>query len=151
MIDIATRNRRNRARGKSTSAELARYLGGQNVEGMLWPWDVQGQGYRVQSKRDRTGRSPRMVRRLIEAITLGPEGGVRAAYLVVPRVRLTSGRIFVLLSEWVDWHGWELPEGSLAHAGTPLLAMPLPVFRDLHVATPALHPGDPGYPYEEVE
>jgi hypothetical protein len=151
VIDVTTRNRRNRARGKSTSAELAKYLGGQNVEGMLWPHDVQGQGYRIQSKRDMTGRSPGMVRRLIEAIE--PGHGLRAAYLVVPRVRLTSGRVYVDLEEWVAWHGWELPASTrLLNAGTPLLELPLPLFRDIHVNTTGwLHPTDPEYPFEEVQ
>jgi hypothetical protein len=133
MIDVTTRNRRNRARGKSTSAELAKYLGGQNVEGMLWPHDVQGQGYRIQSKRDTRGRSPFEIRRLIDAIT-GGGSWMRGVYLVVPRVRLTSGRIYVDFEEWVAWHGWDLPPGTrLLNAGTPLLELPLPLFRDLHV------------------
>lgn len=132
MDDIAARNRRNRARGKSTSAELAKYLGGQNVEGMLWKHDVQGDGFRLQSKRDSIGRSPAMMARLIESIDYG-KGWLRGLYLVTPGKRLTSGIVVVGLREWTEWHGWDLPEGRLLHAGAPLLVIALPVFRDVHV------------------
>jgi hypothetical protein len=129
---LSKRNRNNRLRGKSTSAELAKYLGWQNVEAAGWKWDTQGPAGRIQSKRDLEQRGPVGIRRLIEPIA--PGAWLRGAYLVVPRVRLTSGRVYVLLSEWVSWHGWELPPGTrVLNAGAPLLELPLPLFRDIHV------------------
>lgn len=66
---------------------MLRYLGCQNVEGAGWKWDVQAATFRLQSKRDATGRSAAMVRDLIEAITAG---AYRASSVLVllPRARL---------------------------------------------------------------
>jgi hypothetical protein len=126
---IVRRNRGNKNRGKATSRELASYLGWQNVEGMLWPWDVQGPGGRLQSKRDARGRSRTMVLALIEAIT--PGDWLRGVFIVAPRQRLASGTVTLLLEEWVAWHGWKLPaDAVLVNAGRPLLSLPLATFRD---------------------
>lgn len=122
-------NRLNRERGKSTSAELAKYLGWQNVEGLNWPWDVQGPNGRLQSKRDATARSAAMVRILIERITAGDY--LRGFFKVEPRQRLASGKVTLLLAEWQSWYGWDLPPTArLVNAGVPLLELGLPEFRD---------------------
>lgn len=126
---VVRRNRRNRQRGKSTSNELAKYLGIQNVEGMNWPWDCQSNAVRLQSKRDQLARGPLAALRLIEYI---PDGDfLRGLFWVAPRARLTSGSVTVLLKEWTDTYGWLLPAGRLSLAAmTPLLTLPLPLFAD---------------------
>ncbi len=133
---IVRRNRTNRQRGKSTSAELARYLGCQNVEGMNWKWDIQSPAFRLQSKRDATGRSAATVLALIEAIT--PGDYLRGLYRVAPRQRLASGSVTALLREWVAERGWALPtEARLVNAaGTALLELGLAEFRELVGGTP---------------
>ena len=133
---LVRRNVNNRKRGKSTSAELAHYLGWQNVEGMNWKWDIQGKGGRIQSKRDATGRSGAVVVALIEAIPAGTDY-LRGLYRVAPRQRLASGTVTVWLREWVDWHGWLMPPGATLSVATevPLIEMPLPTFRDIHGGT----------------
>jgi hypothetical protein len=126
---VARRNNRNRNRGRSTSRELAEYLGWQNVEAAGWPWDVQANHGRIQSKRDQTGAGPGRVRRLIEAI--GPGDWIRGVYHVEPGRRLTSGSVSVLLREWQGRYGWEVPDGDVTVdiAGNEwLLRLPLPLF-----------------------
>lgn len=136
-VAIARRNRNNRKKGRRTSHELADYLGGEDVEGMGWKWDVQGKGWRLQSKRDAVGRSPLTRAMLIDAIYPGDH--LRGLFEVPPRARLTSGTVTMFLREWVGWHGWEVPnEASLSLAGEdPLVSMPLPVFRDWHIGIDA--------------
>lgn len=130
---IARRNRNNRKRGKGTSAELAKYLGWQNVEGMNWEWDVQGPGGRLQSKRDATARSSAEMARLILRIPSGDF--LRGLFKVAPRQRLASGTVYLLLHEWVGERGWLLPPSVLVNAaGVPLMILPLPAFRDLVIA-----------------
>jgi hypothetical protein len=128
-------NRTNRTRGKRTSHELADYLSGQDVETLGWPWDAQGYGWRLQSKR--LAVSPGAGARIayIEAIPFGA-GYLRGFYHVGPRQRLASGTVTVSLREWVEWHGWDAPEGAVvwARAGAYLLLLPLPTFRDMHVS-----------------
>ena len=127
-----SRVRRASARGFRTSADLAAYLGGQNVDKLGWPWDVQGRGYRIQSKRlaDRPG--PREMFRLLDAIPYRADE-LGAVYYVAPRKRLTSGVVITIASEWQAWH-WT-PEDACVITGGPvnLLEMPLPTFRDLHI------------------
>lgn len=127
------RTRNNRNRGKGTSRELAGYLGGQNVETLGWPWDIQDNLYRIQSKRDDRNRNPLSQHALILLIPAGDY--LRALYHVWPGKRLTSGLITCEMQEWVAWHGWDVPPGTLmtiAHR-TPLLTMSLPTFREVHV------------------
>ncbi len=133
---VIRRNRTNRQRGKSTSAELARYLGCQNVEGMNWKHDIQSPAFRLQSKRDATGRSAATVLALIEAIT--PGDYLRGLFRVAPRQRLASGTVALRYQEFVGWYGWSLPpEARLVNgAGTPLVELPLPLFRELVGGTP---------------
>lgn len=128
------RTRNNRNRGKGTSKDLAEYLGGQNVESLNWPWDVQGRTWRIQSKRDQANRNARSLYALISAITAGDY--LRAVYHVYPAKRLTSGLITCEMREWVAWHGWTVPTGSvlISADGAPLVVMTLPVFKDLHCA-----------------
>lgn len=138
--DIATvsRVRRASARGFRTSADLAKYLGGQNVDKLGWPWDVQGTGYRIQSKRLADRPSLRAMVALLEAIPFRNDT-LRAVFYVPPRARLTSGLVICWLREWVDWHNWAVPqEARIVHgaAGT-LLELPLPVFRDAHIGVAA--------------
>ena len=125
-------NRLNRNRGKGTSRDLAAYLGWQNVEGLLLPWDVQAGHGRIQSKRDLEGAGPTRCRRLIDAI---PEGDyLRGVYHVAPGWRLTSGPVTLLLREWVNWYGWDVPYGApAAFAGGDawLLRLPLPLFASI--------------------
>lgn len=134
----ARRNRNNRKRGNRTSHELAVYLGGRNVEALKLPWDVEGLGYRLQSKRLADEPSLASVARYIRAIE-APADTLRGFYHVGARQRLASGTVWCLYPEWVAWHGWDFP----AHAGLAswvgrdegavLIELPLPVFRDLHV------------------
>lgn len=133
---IARRNRLNRNRGKGTSKDLARYLGPdwQNVETLNWPWDVQGPGGRIQSKRDLGGYGPVAALRVITTI---PEGDwLRALYYVAPARRLASGEMTVLLDEWVQQHGWTPPAyGVVLRTPTDwLLRLPIALFRDVHCA-----------------
>ena len=126
---IAKRNKRNRQRGNRTSASLAKYLGGRNVEALKEPWDVEGDGWRIQSKRLARAIGPAETLRLITAIPDGP--WLRGLYHVGPRQRLASGTVFVLYIEWREWHGdldWTGPDGD----AQALLAIPLPLFRDIH-------------------
>lgn len=138
--DAATvsRVRRASARGFRTSADLAAYLGGQNVDKLGWPWDVQGRGYRIQSKRLADRPSAAAMVRLIEAIPYRTDD-LRAVYFVPARARLTSGLVVFGLREWVDQHGWEIPQDARPFhtAGHLLLEMPLPTFRDLHIGSAA--------------
>lgn len=125
---VVRRNLRNRNRGKGTSRDLAAYLGWQNVEGMGWPWDIQANHGRIQSKRDQLGAGPARALRLIDAIPAGD--WLRGLFHVAPGARLTSGTVTVLLAEWVSWYGWAVPTNAKAEsAGTTwLLRLPLPVF-----------------------
>lgn len=138
--DAATvsRVRRASARGFRTSADLAAYLGGQNVDKLGWPWDVQGRGYRIQSKRLADRPSARAFVAILEAIPYRADD-LRAAYYVPPRARLASGLVIVSMPEWVDQHGWAIPPDARPFhgAGHLLLEMPLPTFRDLHIGRPA--------------
>lgn len=127
-----SRVRRASARGFRTSADLAAYLGGQNVDRLGWPWDVQGQGYRVQSKRDQVTRGHVAYARLIDAIPVGGDY-LRGVYHVPPRKRLESGVVVVRAIEWMAWHGTPFPDLPGVRAGAYLLEMPLPTFRDLHI------------------
>ena len=136
---IVSRVRRASARGFRTSADLAAYLGGQNVDKLGWPWDVQGRGYRIQSKRLADRPSAAALARLIEAIPVDAET-IRAVFYVGPRARLTSGLVTVNLRDWADWHDWLIPQDARPFhtAGRLLLEMPLPTFRDIHIGrTPA--------------
>lgn len=131
---IVSRVRRASARGFRTSADLAAYLGGQNVDKLGWPWDVQGRGYRIQSKRLADRPSAAALARLIEAIPVDAET-IRAVFYVGPRARLTSGLVTVNLRDWADWHDWLIPQDARPFhtAGRLLLEMPLPTFRDIHI------------------
>ena len=136
---VVSRVRRASARGFRTSADLAAYLGGQNVDKLGWPWDVQGRGYRIQSKRLADRPSAAALARLIEAIPVDAET-IRAVFYVGPRARLTSGLVTVNLRDWADWHDWLIPQDARPFhtAGRLLLEMPLPTFRDIHIGrTPA--------------
>lgn len=133
---IQRRNRRNKANGRGTSRDLAAYLGGRNVELLGLPWDVEAGGFLIQSKRDAEGMGPRRVLRLLAAI--GARNDVAAVFHVAPRARLTSGRLWLRLAEWVAEHGWSLPpDAQLVNAGEPLIALPLATFRDLHLGRTA--------------
>lgn len=138
--DAATvsRVRRASARGFRTSADLAAYLGGQNVDKLGWPWDVQGRGYRIQSKRLADRPSANAMFQLIEAISTDA-AMIAAVYYVAPRARLTSGVIVTMLRDWVDYHGWAIPQDArpFHSSGRLLLEMPLPTFRDLHIGSAA--------------
>ena len=131
---IVSRVRRASARGFRTSADLAAYLGGQNVDKLGWPWDVQGRGYRIQSKRLAVRPSAAALARLIEAIPVDAET-IRAVFYVGPRARLTSGLVTVNLRDWADGHDWLIPQDARPFhtAGRLLLEMPLPTFRDIHI------------------
>ena len=130
--EVARRNRRNRQRGNRTSADLAAYLGGRNVEALKLPWDVEVPGARIQSKRLAVEPSRAAVRGFIDAIDASD--ALRAFYLVRPGQRLASGIVTVFLEEWVAWHGWSLPDATVQiTAGTPLLTLGVDVFRDWHV------------------
>ena len=128
---IANRNKRNRRRGNRTSHDLAAYLGGRNVEALKEPWDVEACGARIQSKRLAQRPSVNAIVGLIEYIDAGP--ALRALYWVGAGQRVASGRIFVLLSEWVGEHGWAPVAGTaVIHAGRAyVLEMPVAAFRDL--------------------
>lgn len=133
--EVARRNRLNRGRGKGTSKDLAKYLGldWQNVEGLNWPWDVQGPAGRIQSKREIGNYGAVSALRIIDAI---PQGNwLRALYYVAPGRRVASGEITVTLDEWIQWHGWTPPPQAVVLRGPQwLLRLPLPAFRDIHCA-----------------
>jgi hypothetical protein len=126
------RNRNNRKRGKSTSRDLADYLGWQNVEGLNWPWDIQGPGGRIQSKRELRNYGPAAALALIEYIPSGDY--LRGLFYVAPRARLTSGEVICRLEDWVNWHGWAPMGAVVAAPGAWLVRLPLPLFRDVHCA-----------------
>lgn len=129
---IAGRNRRSRNRGNRTSRDLAHYLGGRNIEGLLLPWDVEAAGCRIQSKR--LARPPSRAEQVRLLRYIDASDALRGLYLVAPRQRLQSGTVTCLLEDWVADHGWSLPPAaSLANAGgTGLVELPLPDFRDIH-------------------
>lgn len=133
-IAIVSRVRRASLRGFRTSADLAKYLGGQNVDKLGWPWDVQGTGYRIQSKRLAERPGHRAMVALIEAIPFRNDA-LRAVFYVPPKARLTSGLVICGLKEWVEWHNWAIPQDArIAHgAAGPLVELPLPIFRDMHI------------------
>ncbi|HEX5466701.1 MAG TPA: hypothetical protein VFW92_08530 [Candidatus Limnocylindrales bacterium] len=127
------RGRTSRNRGNRTSRDLAAYLGGRNVEALKVPWDVEGPGYRIQSKRlaDRPSASERA--RLLEAIDHRADD-LRAVYIAAPRQRIASGTVSAYLADWVAWHGWDAPPGlSVVRGSGWLLELSLSLFRDLHI------------------
>lgn len=130
--DRQRRNRKNRNRGKNTSRDLAQYLGPQwqNVEGMLWSWDVQSAACRIQSKRELRTYGPVAALTIIDAIPAGDY--LRGLFHVSPSRRLTSGELTFRLQEWVAEYGWAMPMSArLAIAGDQvLISMPLPTFAD---------------------
>ena len=130
---VAKRNKRNRKRGNRTSADLAKYLGGWNVEGAQLPWDVETKGARIQSKREAANMTANRALGLLQYIDASQ--ALRVLFHVAPRQRLASGTVYCLYREWVGWYGWTTPPHSwlVATKGEPLIAMPLPTFRDIHV------------------
>ena len=127
---VQRRNRGNRQRGNRTSHDLAAYLGGRNVEALKEPWDVEACGARIQSKRLAQRPSVNAIVGLIEYIDAGP--ALRALYWVGAGQRVASGRIYVLLPEFVGEHGWLPPGGAVVHVGRAyVLEMPVAAFRDL--------------------
>ena len=128
---IANRNKRNRRRGNRTSHDLAAYLSGRNVEALKLPHDVEACGARIQSKRLAQRPSISAIVGLIEYIGAGP--ALRALYWVGAGQRVSSGRIYVLLPEFVAEHGWTPPDGAVVHVGrfAYVLEMPVAAFRDL--------------------
>lgn len=127
-------NRRNKANGRRTSADLAAYLGGRNVELLGLPWDVEARGARIQSKREKTPLGFARAVRLLDYI--GPGDHLAVLFWVGAGQRLTSGRTFALLADWVGEHGFTVPPEARVHntGGRLLLELPLPVFRDHHIA-----------------
>ena len=127
---IVDRNRRNRRRGNRTSHDLAAYLGGRNVEALKEPWDVEACGARIQSKRLAQRPSLNAIVGLIEYIDAGPS--LRALYWVGAGQRVSSGRVFTLLPEWVGEHGWTVSDGAVVHVGRAyILELPVSAFREL--------------------
>ena len=127
---VQRRNRGNRQRGNRTSLDLARYLGGRNVEALKLPHDVEACGARIQSKRLAQRPSLNAIVALIEYIDAGPS--LRALYWVGAGQRVSSGRVFLLLPELVGEHGWTPPDGAVVHVGRAyVLEMPVVAFRDL--------------------
>ena len=127
---IANRNKRNRQRGNRTSHDLAAYLGGRNVEALKEPWDVEACGARIQSKRLAQRPSVNAIVGLIEYIDAGP--ALRALYWVGAGQRVASGRIYVILPEFVGEHGWTPPDGAVVYVGRAVvLELPVAAFRDL--------------------
>lgn len=130
-----TRERRNHAntkRGNRTSADLAEYLGWEDVERQHWSWDVQGKGGRLQSKRLAKKPSLAATVEIIEAIPYRTDS-LRGLFYVEPRRHLRSGVVVASLREWIEWHGWDLIPGRLvAVANVALIEIDLPDFRALH-------------------
>ena len=130
---IANRNKRNRQRGNRTSHDLAAYLGGRNVEALKLPWDVEACGARIQSKRLAQRPSISAIVGLLEYLGTGP--ALRALYWVGAGQRVASGRIYVLLPEFVGEHGWTPPDGAVVHVGRAyVLEGPVSVFREMRGA-----------------
>jgi len=126
------RNKNNRKRGNRTSHDLAVYLGGRNVEALKEPWDVEACGSRIQSKRLASRPSLAAIIALLFRITVHADE-LRAVFYIGSNQRLASGRIFLLLDEWVEEHSWHAPDGSVLHVtnGTYVLELPVAVFREV--------------------
>lgn len=132
---ITRRNRRNKANGRGTSRDLAAYLGGRNVELLGLAWDVEAGGCCIQSKRDAQPCGPVRALGLVDYVASRCGMSVPVLFHVAPRARLTSGRVWMRLEQWVREHGWQLPPDARLHTPGPLMEVPLSTFRDWHIGS----------------
>lgn len=125
----AKRGRTNRSRGNREELTVARLVGGRKVGPMGWPWDVEGDGFRLQVKKLAERPSINAIALLIQDIPYRSDSLRGFVWVTASgQGRRASRVVYVSNREWIEWHGVSSP----GYPGADLLMMSLEDFTELH-------------------